>query len=386
MSWKRMKLALSILAIVSAVHAAFAQTPSYPDRPISMVVTFAAGGSSDVLARAVAAAMSPGLGQQIAVDDRPGAGGQIGAEAVARAAPDGYTVLFGTNGTLGIGPALYKHLRYDPLHDLAPVGILHKLPLLLIVNPSVPAKNLQELIDYARKNPGKLSFASAGIGSVSHLAGELFKDEAKIDILHVPYKGGGAAVTDLVSGRVSMMLETIPNALPLAKSGQMRAIAVTTKERSSVAPDIPTLAESGPAGLRRERVDRVVRAGGHAARRDRPSERRDAKDRKRAALRRTDPQDGNQRRHVRAPRNSARSCATTSRAGRKSSRMPAFSESNGETTAASLSREREIIVISTKNKPPSAKDEIGGRFVDHASAGKELLAGFVMSDIGAQRT
>jgi tripartite-type tricarboxylate transporter receptor subunit TctC len=241
----RIKLALAILAIASAPHAALAQGPAYPNRPISMVVTFAAGGSSDVLARAVADAMSHGLGQQLAVDNRPGAGGQIGAEAVAHATPDGYTVLFGTNGTLGIGPALYKHLRYDPQHDLEPVGLLHKLPLLLIVNSSVPAKTLQELIDYARSNPGKLSFASAGVGSVSHLAGELFKEEAKIDILHVPYKGGGAAVTDLIAGRVSMMIETIPNALPLAKSGQMHAIAVTTKERSSSAPEIPTLAESG---------------------------------------------------------------------------------------------------------------------------------------------
>ncbi|MGA8611042.1 MAG: tripartite tricarboxylate transporter substrate binding protein [Xanthobacteraceae bacterium] len=265
------KLALAILATLALAFSAPAQSPAYPDRPVGMVVTFAAGGSSDVLARAVADAMSHGLGQQIAVDNRPGAGGQIGAEAVAHAAPDGYTVLFGTNGTLGIGPALYKHLRYDPLRDLAPVGLLHKLPLLLIVNPSVPAKDLHELIDYARSNPGKLSFASAGVGSVSHLAGELFKEEAKIDILHVPYKGGGAAVTDLVAGRVSMMLETIPNALPLAKSGQMRAIAVTTKERSSSAPDIPTLAESGlpdfdvsawtglfvPAGTPRQVVDRL---------------------------------------------------------------------------------------------------------------------------------
>jgi tripartite-type tricarboxylate transporter receptor subunit TctC len=236
-----------------------------------MVVTFAAGGSSDVLARAVADAMSRGLGQQMAVDNRPGAGGNIGAEAVAHAAPDGYTVLFGTNGTLGIGPALYKNLRYDPQRDLAPVGILHKLPLLLIVNPSIPAKTLQELIDYARKNPGKLSFASAGIGSVSHLAGELFKEQAKIDILHVPYKGGGAAVPDLLSGRVSMMLETIPNALPLARNGQMRAIGVTTEERSSSAPDILTLSEQGlpgfdvsawtglfvPAGTPRAIIDRL---------------------------------------------------------------------------------------------------------------------------------
>jgi len=271
MSLTPTKLALSILAIASVACGAFAQSSAYPDRPVSMVVTFAAGGSSDVLARAVADAMSHGLGQQIAVDNRPGAGGQIGAEAVARAAPDGYTILFGTNGTLGIGPALYKNLRYDPLHDLAPVGLLHKLPLLLIVNPSVPAKNLRELIDYARANPGKLSFASAGVGSVSHLAGELFKEDAKIDILHVPYKGGGAAVTDLISGRVSMMLETIPNALPLARSGQMHAIAVTTKERSSSAPEIPTMAESGlpdfdvsawtglfvPAGAPHAAIDRL---------------------------------------------------------------------------------------------------------------------------------
>jgi tripartite-type tricarboxylate transporter receptor subunit TctC len=238
------RLVLAIVSILAIAVGALAEE-AYPARPITMVVTFAVGGSSDVLARTAAESMSHGLGQQLAVDNRPGAGGQIGAESVARAMPDGYTVLFGTNGTLGISPALYKHLRYDPEHDLAPVGILHKLPLLLIVNPSVPAKDLKELIAYARENPGKLSFASAGVGSVSHLAGELLKEEAKIDILHVPYKGGGAAVPDLIAGRVSMMLETIPNALPLTQSGQMRAIAVTTKERSTVAPTIPTLAESG---------------------------------------------------------------------------------------------------------------------------------------------
>jgi tripartite-type tricarboxylate transporter receptor subunit TctC len=271
MSVMPFRLALSIFAILLAWYGAVAEELSYPERPITMVVTFAAGGSSDVLARAVADAMSRGLGKQLAVDNRPGAGGQIGTEAVARATPDGYTILLGTNGALGIGPALYKNLRYDPLHDLAPVGLLHKLPLLLIVNPSISAMTLKELIDFARSNPGKLSFASAGIGSVSHLAGELFKEEANIEILHVPYKGGGAAVPDLLSGRVSMMLETIPNALPLARSGQMRAIGVTTKERSSSAPDIPTLAESGlpnfdvsawtglfaPAGTPRAIIDRL---------------------------------------------------------------------------------------------------------------------------------
>jgi tripartite-type tricarboxylate transporter receptor subunit TctC len=265
------RLFLPLLAVLSPALCAMAQSPSYPDRPLTMVVTFTPGGSSDVLARAVADAMSRGLGQQVVVENRPGAGGHVGAESVAHAAPDGYTILFGTNGTLGIGPALYKNLRYDPAHDLSPVGILQKLPLLLIVNPSVPAQNLHELIDYARANPGKLSFASAGVGTVSHLAGELFKDEAKIDILHVPYKGGGATFPDLLAGRVAMMLETIPTALPLVRSGGMRAIGVTVKERSASAPDIPTLAESGlpnfdvsawtglfvPAGTPRAIVERL---------------------------------------------------------------------------------------------------------------------------------
>jgi len=237
--------AVAVASLGTASLRATAQEASYPSRPVTMVVTFPAGGASDVLARAVAAAMARDLGKAVAVENRAGAGGHIGAESVAHAAPDGYTILFGTNGTLGIGPALYKNLRYDPARDLVPIGILHKLPLMLIVNPAVPAKSLRELIDYARANPGKLSFASAGVGTASHLAGELFKEQAKIDILHVPYKGDGATFPDLLAGRVSMMMETIPTALPMVKSGGMRAIGVTVKERSSSAPDIPTLAESG---------------------------------------------------------------------------------------------------------------------------------------------
>ncbi|MGD9924737.1 MAG: Bug family tripartite tricarboxylate transporter substrate binding protein [Pseudorhodoplanes sp.] len=242
-------IALAIGALVFTCVAGEAPAQTYPDRSPAMVVTFAAGGSSDVLARAVAAAMSQGLGKQIVVENRPGAGGNIGAEAVAKSTPDGYTMLFGTNGTLGIGPALHKNLRYDPQKDLVPVGMLHQLPLVLIVNPQVPATNLRELIDYAKKNPGKLTFASAGVGSASHLTTELFKIAAGIDLLHVPYKGGGAATPDLISGQVSMMLETIPNALPLVRGGQMRALGVTTKERSPNAPDIPTFSESGVPGF-----------------------------------------------------------------------------------------------------------------------------------------
>src|SRR5260370_37916577 len=162
--------------------------------------------------------MSEGLGQPIVVESRAGAGGNIGATAAARADPDGYTALFGTNGTLAIGPALYKSLKYDPVSDLAPVGLLRQLPNVLIGHPSVPATSLRELLDYARRRPGELPFASAGVGSASHLAAELLKAAANIDILHVPYKGGGAALPDLLSGRVSMMSETILNGLPSLRS------------------------------------------------------------------------------------------------------------------------------------------------------------------------
>ena len=269
-AWPAFAFALAAIAAASFTGAR-SHAADYPERPVTMVVTFAAGGSSDVLARAVATAMSQGLGKQIVVENKPGAGGNIGAEAVAKATPDGYTILFGTNGTLGIGPALYKNLRYDPQRDLVPVGSLHQLPLVLIVNPAIPATTLGELIAYAKANPGKLTFASAGVGSASHLGAELFKQAAGIDILHVPYKGGGAATADLVSGQVSMMLETIPNALPLARGGQMRALGVTTRERSANAPDIPTFAESGlpdfdisawtglfvPAGTPKPVIDRL---------------------------------------------------------------------------------------------------------------------------------
>jgi tripartite-type tricarboxylate transporter receptor subunit TctC len=238
-----------LAGILLALLLGNASGQDYPNRPIRFIVTFAPGGSSDVLARAVAKAMSEGLGQPMVIENRAGAGGHIGAEAVARSTPDGYTLLFGTNGTLAIGPALFTNLKYDPVKELAPVGMLHKLSSVLIVHPSVPANNLRELIAYAKSKPGGLTFASAGNGSVSHLSGELLKAAANIDLVHVPYKGGGAATADLLSGRVSMMLETIPNALPPVRTGKMRALGVTTLTRSAAAPDLPTFAESGLPGF-----------------------------------------------------------------------------------------------------------------------------------------
>jgi len=238
---------LAWMCLAASCATAGAQT--FPAKPLHLIVTFAAGGSSDAMARTVAKFMGEDLAQQVVIENRPGAGGNIGAEYVARAAPDGYTMLFGTIGTMGIGPALYKNLSYDPMKDLAAVGILHTLPNILVIHVSVPAKSLKELIAYAKAHPGELTFASAGNGTASHLAGELFKSAAGIDIVHVPYRGGGGSVTaDLMAGRVSMMIETVSNALTLAKSGQMRALAVTTPQRSSAAPDLPTFAEAGLPG------------------------------------------------------------------------------------------------------------------------------------------
>lgn len=242
---------IASLAMTAAVFgvATSVSAQAFPAKPIRIVVPFAAGGSSDLLARSVARFMSDGLKVPVIVDNRPGAGGVIAMDAVAHAAPDGYTVLFATNGTHSIGPALYPARKIDPLKDLAPIGLLHTLPNVLLVNPGVPAKNVGELIAYAKANPGKLNFASAGNGSASHLFGELFKISAGIDIVHVPYKGGGAAMPDLIAGQVSMMLETIPNALPHVRSGKLNALAVTSGKRSSAAPEIPTVAESGIPGF-----------------------------------------------------------------------------------------------------------------------------------------
>ena len=227
--------------------AAFAH--SYPSKPLRLIVPFSAGGSSDVLARGVAKQLGEQVGEPVVVENRAGAGGMIALEFVAKAPADGYTLLFGTIGTNGIGPALYKNLAFDPVKDLAPVSSLHTLPNVVLVNANLPAKTMAELIALAKSRPGQITFASAGSGSASHLSGVLLKSATGIDILHVPYKGGGTAMPDVLSGQVSMMIETVTSALSAIRSGKARALAVTTAERWPSLPEVPTMIEAGVPGF-----------------------------------------------------------------------------------------------------------------------------------------
>jgi len=242
-------LRLIVIALMVSVGTPAIAQP-FPTKPVRLVVTFAPGGSSDALARGLAKQLGEQLGESVVVENRPGAGGNIGAEAVAKGQADGHLLLFGTIGTHGIGPALYKQLPFDPIKDFAPISLLHLLPNVLIVSNALPVYSVKELIDYAKTNPGRVSFASAGNGSVSHLAGALFQTETKTDLVHVPYKGGGAAMPDVISGRVSVMFETVTNALAAARGGRVRALAVTGITRWKQAPELPTIAESGVPGYR----------------------------------------------------------------------------------------------------------------------------------------
>lgn len=220
----------------------------YPDRPIRLVVPFPAGGGADTLARIIMPRVAQALGAPIVIDNRPGAGGNLGAEIVARAAPDGYTLLYGTNGTHAINQTLYANLRFDPIRDFAPISRMTAIAAMLVVNADFPANSVGELIQYAKTHPGKVNFASAGNGTTSHLAGELFRTMAGIDIVHIPYRGGALAMTDVVAGQVQMMIDVMPNAYPLAKSGKVRGLACTTARRFPSAPEYPTIAESGVPG------------------------------------------------------------------------------------------------------------------------------------------
>ena len=241
MTMKQLLLAC-MLALASG--AAVAQT--YPDRPIRMVVPFAAGGGADLVARAIAAPLAKRLGQPVIVDNRPGAGGTTGADAVAKAPADGYTVLYTTPGPQITNPYLMAKLPYDPVADLTPVSQVAIVPNVLVVNKNLPVKSIKELIAYAKAHPNKLNFASAGIGSSSHLAGELLKARAGVDIVHVPYRGTGPALQDLIGGNVSMAIDSIAVYRALIESGELRALAVATPQRSPILPNVPAIAEDLP--------------------------------------------------------------------------------------------------------------------------------------------
>jgi tripartite-type tricarboxylate transporter receptor subunit TctC len=231
-------LALAMIPVVCLAQA------TYPDKPIKLVVPYPPGGSTDPVARILATDMQPRLGQPIVVDNRPGAAGSIGTEAVARAAPDGYTILLHTS-VISTDPTLKKNAAYDVKRDLAPITLAVTGPYLVVVNPSLPVKNIAELIAYAKANPGKLFYGSAGQGSSGHLIGELFKAAAGIDMTHVPYKGGGPSITGLMGNEVQVLFDTIGGSRSLAESGKLRAIAVTSPARSPVMPSVPTVSESG---------------------------------------------------------------------------------------------------------------------------------------------
>jgi len=237
----RLLMAAALLAMPAMV------TAQYPDRPVVVVVPFPPGGGGDTLARTVMPRVAQELGQPIVIENKPGAGGNIGSAGVARATPDGYVLLYGTNGTHAINQTLYRKPGFDAEKEFAPVSRLTEIPAVLVVNPSLlPVKSAPELIAYLKANPGKVSFASAGNGTTSHLAGIMFGTLAGVDIQHVPYKGGAQAITDVMGGQVAMMIDVMPNVYPHIKSGKVRALAISTVARSPAAPDLPTIAEAVP--------------------------------------------------------------------------------------------------------------------------------------------
>ena len=240
------RIALLVSAFAVAIHpSAFADDAAWPVRPVRIIVPGGAGGVTDIRARWLADRLMPALGQSVFVENKPGAGGNIGTEMGARSAPDGYTLTIVHQGTMTINPYLYSRLGYDPLADFTPITHLGVGPLLLAVNPEVAATTVAELVQLAKAKPGQLNFGSPGIGTPPHLAGELFKRVAGIDVVHVPYNGGGQSATGLISGQVSFMIEGLSVELPLVQAGRLRPLAVTGPRRVASLPDVPTMAEAG---------------------------------------------------------------------------------------------------------------------------------------------
>jgi tripartite-type tricarboxylate transporter receptor subunit TctC len=239
---KRLPILVACFALLTAT---LAQAENWPTSPIRMIVPFGAGGTADILTRLVGERLSKALGQAVVIEDRPGAGGNVGAAFVAHSTPDGYTLLMSGSPTHSVGPHLFKHLSYDPMRDVPPVAMIAAGPNLLVVNPSLPVKSLQDLIALAKKKPGELTYSSAGIGTSGHLAAELLKKEAGITARHVPFKSGPEAVTAVLSGQIDFMFFTVPATLPQVKAGKLRALAITSLKRSRLVPDVPTVAELG---------------------------------------------------------------------------------------------------------------------------------------------
>jgi tripartite-type tricarboxylate transporter receptor subunit TctC len=238
---------LFLAAALTAAPAALAQT--YPTKTVRMIVAFPPGGTTDILARATAQKLTEAFGQQVVIDNRPGAGGNIGTELVARSPADGYTLLASPGSTLTSNPAVYAKVPFDTVRDFAPVTIIAEVPNVLIVHPSLPVKTVKELIALAKTRPGQLAYASTGAGQSTHLSAELFKQMARVDMIHVPYKGSAPALTDMVAGQVTVMFDNMPSCLPFVKAGRLKAIAVTSTRRSPTTPELPTVAEAALPGF-----------------------------------------------------------------------------------------------------------------------------------------
>jgi tripartite-type tricarboxylate transporter receptor subunit TctC len=267
---KRRNLAACIAALPFVIVPLAAKAQSYPSKPIRLIVPFLAGGATDILARALSGKLAEKLDQSIMIDNRPGAGGSIGSDAVAKSAPDGYTLLLATSSTHSIGPALNPKLPFDASADFTPLGYVATSPNIVLVPNSSPAKTITQFIDYAKKNPGKLNYASTGNGTIVHLTSELFKVMSDTYIVHIPYRGTALAIPDLISGKVDVMFDSLVTGLPYVKDGKLRALAVTSAARTSLAGDLPAVAEVlpgfesttwfglyGPKGLSAEVVQRI---------------------------------------------------------------------------------------------------------------------------------